>query len=161
VTGLVNGVPTSANRTLTSQFFSEELHNGANHVMVNGVYRLPLIGRTNESFSVAAIAKAGVGIMVPHTSDTILGQSVDVGKKELSNFFGFHHGWWQFGGLTTGAELGLRVALLKPVYLELTDKVAYANLWDLPAYQGTLQHSLLVNVVVLSLGFTFDGPSQR
>ncbi len=37
--------------------------------------------------------------------------------------------------------------------------VAYAYLGDLPAYQGTLQQSLLMNEIVLSLGFTSDGAS--
>jgi hypothetical protein len=37
--------------------------------------------------------------------------------------------------------------------------VAYAYLADLPAYQGTLQQSLLMNEIILSLGFTYDGAS--
>ena len=37
--------------------------------------------------------------------------------------------------------------------------MAYAYLGDLPAYQGTLQQSLLMNEIVLSLGFTSDGAS--
>jgi hypothetical protein len=160
VTGLVAGVPTSANYQLTNQFFSEQLHNGANHLMANAVYRLPLIGQTNETFSVAAIGKAGVGVMLPHTSDTILGYANNVGGKTLSNSVGLTNGWWQLNGWTTGVELGFRVVLWKPVYLELTDKVAYAYLGDLPAYRGTLQQSLLMNEIVLSLGFTYDGASK-
>jgi len=159
VTGLVAGVPTNAYTQLTNQFFSEQLHNGANHVMVNAVYRLPLIGQTNETLSVAAIAKAGVGIMLPHTGDTILGETNNVGNKTLSNAIGLNNGWWQLNGWTTGAEFGLRFVLFKPVYLELTDKVAYARLGDLPAYQGTIQQNLLMNEIVLSLGFTYDGAS--
>ena len=58
VTGLVGGAPANANYQLDSNTFSEVLHNGANHVMVNAVYRYPLIGQTNETFSVAAIGKA-------------------------------------------------------------------------------------------------------
>ena len=34
--------------------------------------------------------------------------------------------WWQVNGWTTGVELGFRFVLYKSVYLELTDKVAYA-----------------------------------
>lgn len=157
VTGLVAGVPTNAYSQLTDQFFSEQLHNGANHVMVNAVYRLPLIGETNETLSVAAIAKGGAGIMLPHTADTILGNDNNVGNKTLSNSIGLNNGWWQLNGWTAGAEFGLRVVLFKPVYLELTDKVAYAHFGDLPAYQGTLQQNLLMNEIVLSLGFTYDG----
>lgn len=159
VTGQVSGVPTNAYYQLTNQFFSEELHNGANHVMVNGVYRYPLIGQTNESLSVAAIAKAGVGIMLPHTTDTITGYTNDVGGKTLGNSIGLTNGWWQLNGWTTGVELGFRVVLFKPVYLELTDKETYARLSDLPAYLGTLQQSMWMNEIVLSIGFTYDGAS--
>jgi hypothetical protein len=159
LTGLVGGVPTNSKIQLNSNVFSEVLHNGANHVMLNAVYRYPLIGQTNETLSVAGIAKAGVGLMVPHTSDTIFGNAVDVGQKTLGNSIGLDRGWWQLNGWTTGVELGFRVVLYKPVYLELTDKVAYSYLGDLPAYMGNIQQSLL-NEIVLSLGFTFDGASK-
>jgi hypothetical protein len=159
VSGVVQGVPTNANMQLTNSFFSEVLHNGANHVMLNGVYRYPLIGKTNETLSVAAIAKAGVGIMLPHTSDTVTGFSNNVGDKTLGNSIGLTNGWWQLNGWTTGVELGFRVMLYKPVYLEVTDKLAYARLTDLPAFMGTLQESLWMNEVVVSLGFTYDGPT--
>jgi hypothetical protein len=158
VTGLVNGVPTSSYQQLTSSYFSEVLHNGANHVMVNAVYRYPLIGQTNETLSLAGIAKVGVGLMVPHTSDTILGNANNVGGKTLDNSIGLTNGWWQINGWTAGTELGLRAVLYKPVYIELTDKIAYARLNDLPAYLGTLQQSLWMNEIVLSIGFTYDGP---
>jgi len=161
VTGTIAGAPVNANKVLDASFFQYMLHNGANHLMTNLVYREPLIGETNETLSVAFIGKAGVGIMVPHTDDTILGHPSDVGLKVPSNFFGIHNGWWQFGGWTTGVEAGFRVVVFKPWYIELTDKVAYASLWNLPAYQGTVSHSLLMNEVVFSIGFTYDGASQR
>jgi len=160
VTGTIAGAPVNGNFTLGNPFFYEELHNGANHLMVNGVYRAPLIGQTNETLSVAAIAKAGVGVMLPHTTDTILGITNSVGNKTLSNSIGLTNGWWQLNGWTAGAEVGFRVVLYKPVYLELTDKVAYAHLSDLPAYQGTMQQSLWMNEIVLGLGFTYDGASN-
>jgi hypothetical protein len=159
VTGLVGGVPTNASYQLNSNTFYDELHNGANHVMVNAVYRYPLIGQTNETSSVAAIGKAGLGIMLPHTFDTILGYENNVGTKTLGNSVGLTNGWWQLNGGTAGVEFGFRFGLYKSVYLELTDKVAYAYLGDLPAYQGTLQQSLLMNEIILSLGFTYDGAS--
>jgi hypothetical protein len=159
VTGVVAGVPVNANFQLSNSVFSEVLHNGANHVMLNGVYRYPLIGKTNETLSVAAIAKAGVGIMLPHTSDTILGNPNNVGNKTLGNSIGLTNGWWQLNGWTTGVELGFRVVLYKPVYLEVADKLAYARFSDLPAYMGTLQQSLWMNEIVVSLGLTYDGPA--
>jgi hypothetical protein len=158
VTGTIAGVPTNASVQLDNNaFFAEQLHNGANHLMVNAVYRLPLIGQTNETFSVAALAKVGAGVMLPHTSDTVLGNPNNVGDKTLSNAIGLTNGWWQVNGWTTGAELALRFVVWKPVYLEVSDKVAYARLTDLPAFMGTLQQSLWMNEFVVSLGVTYDG----
>jgi len=37
--------------TLNGSNFYEVLHNGANHVMINGVYRYPLLGQTNHLHS--------------------------------------------------------------------------------------------------------------
>ncbi len=158
VTGLVGNVPINSSQQLTNAYFSEVLHNGANHVMVNAVYRYPLIGQINETLSLAGIAKAEIGLMVPHTSDTVLGNANNVGDKTLGNAIGFTNGWWQINGWTAGVELGVRAVLYKPVYLELTDKLAYSRLVDLPAYAGTLQQSLWMNEIVVSLGVTYDGP---
>jgi hypothetical protein len=162
VTGTIGGVPVNGNYKLDNSFFTYMLHNGANNLMVNAVYRQPLIGKTNETFSVAGIAKAGVGIMVPHVSDTILGQPNYVGDKTLNNLFGIHNGWWQIGdGWTTGAEVGFRFVVFAPIYLELTDKVTYSSLYDLPAYAGTMRQSIWMNQIIFSLGFTYDGASKQ
>jgi hypothetical protein len=157
VSGTIGGVPVNGNFPLGAPFFYEELHNGANHLMLNGVYRMPLLGETNETLSVAAIAKAGLGVMLPHTTDTILGNTNDVGMKTLGNSIGLTNGWWQLNGWTAGAEFGFRVVLYKPIYIELTDKIAYARLSDLPAFQGTLQQSLWMNEIIFGIGFTYDG----
>lgn len=162
VTGTINGAPAPASMVLDSSNFRYDLHNGANHVMVNLVKRFPLIGKTNESLSLAGIVKVGGGLVIPHSSNTILGNRNDteVGPKKFSNFFGTKHGWWQFDGVTTGVEAGLRFVVAKPVYIELTDKVAYARMYDIPVYQGTATHNLWMNEVIFSLGVTYDGPKK-
>jgi hypothetical protein len=160
VTGVINGSQVNGPYQLSSSFFSEVLHNGANNLMLNAVYRYPLIGQINQTSSLAFIAKAGAGIMLPHTTDTILGNTNYVGEKTLSNSFGLTNGWWQLNGWTAGTELGFRYVIWKPVYLELTDKVAYSYFGDLPAYMGTLQQSLWMNEIILSIGFTYDGTSR-
>ena len=157
ISGTIAGKPTDANYQLTDRFFSYDLHNGANHLMLNLVKRIPLIGELNEPFSVAGIAKAGVGLMAPHPENVIMGNYSNVGGKEFDNLIGIHRGWWQLDGWTTGIEVGLRVSLTSHVYLELTDKVAFAQLDDVSVYQGTASHNLWMNEVILSLGFTFGG----
>jgi hypothetical protein len=158
VTGTIGGAPVNGPRTLNAAFFQYALHNGANNLMVNAVYRMPLIGQTNETFSLAGIAKLGAGIMVPHATNTILGQPNSVGDKTLSNIIGIHNGWWQIGdGWIAGGELGLRFVVCKPVYIELTDKLAYSSMYDLPAYQGLIKQNVWMNEVIFSVGYTFDG----
>lgn len=161
LTGTIGGAPANGTYRLDDNFFAYRLHNGANHLMANAVYRRPLFGQLNESFSVAGIAKVGAGLMIPHTSDVILGNPNDVGPKTFSNSIGFHRGWWQLDGWTTGVELGFRITLWKPVYLEITDKVAYSHLSDLPAYQGTLSHSLWLNELTAVIGFAYGGSPRR
>ena len=157
IAGTIAGRPTDANFQLDDQFFSYKLHNGANHLMVNLFKRVPLIGETNESFSIAAIAKVGVGVMVPHSENVIMGNANDVGKKEFNNLIGFNRGWWQLNGVTTGVECGFRMVLVKPLYIELTDKIAYARLGNIPVYQGTARQNLWMNEIILSMGITYGG----
>lgn len=160
VSGTINGAEAPSSMVLDEKNFRYNLHNGANHVMVNLMKRLPLIGKTNESLSLAGIGKVGIGLVIPHSSNTIDGKDNYVGEKKMRNFFGFHHGWWQFDGVTAGAEAGLRFVVAKPVYLELTDKVAYARMYDIPVYQGTAKQDLWMNEIILSLGFTYDGDKK-
>ncbi len=162
VTGTINGVPVNEDKVLTDNYFRYYLHNGANHLMVNVVKRVPLIGKTNESFSLAGLGKAGLGVMLPHSDITVFGKTneEEVGPKKISNFFGTKHGWWQLDGWTAGIEAGLRFVVAKPVYMELTDKVAYARLFDIPVYKGSADQSLWMNEIILSLGFTYDGSKK-
>jgi len=38
--------------------------------------------------------------------------------------------------------------------------LAYARLYDIPVYKGTADHSLWMNEVIMSLGFTHDGSKK-
>ena len=157
-TGVANG-PTTLNAA-TFQYF---LHNGANNLMINGVYRKALYGEINETNSLAFLGKFGAGIMVPHVDNTIFGQGNQaiVGQKTLSNAIGIHNGWWQYGGWTTGVEGGFRYVVWAPFYIELTDKVAYSRMQNLPVFEGTAKQSLLMNEIVFSVGFTYDGTKRK
>jgi hypothetical protein len=97
VKGTIGGIPFNAPMVLSNTFFSEQLHNGANHVMLDAIYRYPLFGQLNQTNSLAAIGKVGLGVMLPHTSDTILGNPVNVGAKAFNNLVGTDSGWWQLG----------------------------------------------------------------
>lgn len=161
VTGTIGGAPVNGGYQIDDNFFRYLLHNGVNHLMLNLVYRHPLIGKTNETLSLAFIAKAGAGIVLPHAENTILGQNNDVGPKTFANAIGIDSGWWRLNGWTSGVEIGLRLVVFKPVYLELTNKTAYAGLSNIPVFQGTASHGLWMNETILSLGFTYDGTPRR
>jgi hypothetical protein len=161
VSGVIGGVPVNGPVVLTKPFFEYILHNGANHVMLNLVYREPIYGKINAPWSVAFIGKVGAGVVMPHVDDTIQGNHVNVGPKSFANAFGIHNGWWQYGGWTTGVEGGFRFGLPKSMYLEVTDKLAYARFWNLQAFQGSIDHGLLMNEVVFSVGVTLDGTGRH
>ena len=95
--------------------------------------------------------------MLPHAENVIMGHPVDVGPKSLGNLVGTNRGWWQINGWTTGVEGGFRINLWNPLYLEITDKVVFAQLADVPVYQGTARHNLWMNEIILSVGITFGG----
>ncbi len=157
VTGTVGGRSINQKIKLTETYFLYNLHNGANHIMVNLVQRLPLLGPLNQKGSLAGLLKEGVGIMLPHADNTVLGKDNDVGKKGIKNVVGVSHGWWRLNGITAGVEAGIRMGIGHSMYLELTDKIAYAKLYNVPVYKGTASHSLWMNEMVLSLGFTIHG----
>lgn len=155
ITGTVNGQYVDMNQILTNSYFYYVLHNGANHIMMNLVKISPLIGENEQSMSVSAISRAGLGILFPHSSNTIMGNFNSVGDKKISNCCGFNHGWWQINGWTAGVELGARFMFYRPIYLEATLKEAYAKLYNVPVYFGTADQKLWMTEGVVSLGFLY------
>jgi hypothetical protein len=157
VDGVIGGQPVNANKVLSATYFNYQLHNGVNHVMLNGVRRVLLHGTADARYSIAFLGKFGVGILLPHAYNVILGQSNqnDVGPAAWGNYFGWHNGWWQLDGWTLGVEGGFRFVFYRPLYLELTDKEAYTSLSQISVYQGRANQTLWLNEVILSLGLTW------
>ena len=156
VTGTINGNYVDSTQLLTYDYFHYNLHNGANHVMLNIVKRIPLLLDPNETFSLAAIAKAGAGVMLPHSENKVLGNTNYVGSKEWGNLIGVKNGWWQLNGWTVGVEAGFRFVVCSPIYIEFTDKEAYASLVNIPVYQGVADQNLWMNELTFSVGYTLD-----
>ncbi len=154
-TGTIDGRHFNQYLKLYENVFSEVLHNGANHLMLNAVYRFPLLGKVNETFSTAGILKAGAGIMLPHTSTIVFDHPNDPGSKTWGHLLGTNSGWWQLNGYTAGMEAGFRFIPYKPIYLEFTDKIAFSYFYNLPVYKGTIHQNLFMNEIIISLGFSF------
>lgn len=156
LTGVVGGQPVETDVQLSETNFNYMLHNGANHVMLNVVKRIPLFREVNQTWSVSGLGKLGAGIMLPHADNTIFGQNNDVGSKEWGNYVGVNSGWWRINGWAVGIEAGARFVVWNPIFLELTDKVAYSKLYNVPVYRGTADQSLWMDEVILNLGWTIN-----
>lgn len=148
-TGVTNG-PMS----LTSQNFNYALHNGLNHIMLNAVWFKHLRGPVQQPGDLQLVSRLGAGILLPHAENTIFGQENQVGPKNEKICCG-KGDWWQVNGWTAGVEVGLRYTIYKSIYLELTQKIAYGELRDVPVYKGTADQKLWMSEQVLSTGFLF------
>jgi hypothetical protein len=160
VSGKISGNYVDMIQLLSYDYFHYNLHNGANHVMINIVKRIPILGEVNQTFSLAGMLKAGAGIMLPHSENEIMGNTNNVGSKEFGNYVGFKSGWWQLNGWTAGIEAGFRFGVYSPIYLEFTGKEAYSRLYNVPVYEGTAEQTLWMSELILSLGYTFDTLSK-
>lgn len=156
MSGTLNGKPIDTIIPLDEDYFIYRLHNGVNHWMINAVQRLPLFGELDSTASVALLLKEGVGIVLPHASNYVMGEKNTVGTFAWDNLFGFKNGWWRLGGWTVGVEAALRFVIYKPFYLEFADKETYARLENIPVYEGTAKHDLWMNEWLMSLGYTFN-----
>jgi hypothetical protein len=84
-----------------------------------------------------------------------MGYDNNVGPKQPDNWIGIGRGWWRYGGYTLGLEYGFRFAPVKYVFLEISNKIAYANLSDIPVYQGIARQELWMMEGIFSLGVSF------
>ena len=100
--------------------------------------------------------KGGLGIVLPHAENTIMGNNSNVGPKTLSNAIGLTNGWWQLNGWTAGVEVGLRFVLLRPLFFDISDKIAYASLANVPVYMGRADQNLWMNEWMFDLGITIN-----
>ncbi len=155
VDGTVNGKPANSPMVTDPQNFNYALHNGLNHVMVNAVWLHRLRGVAHQPGDLQWISRLGAGVLIPHADNVIFGQANQVGPKNDNVCCFKSDDWWQINGWTAGVELGLRYRLFKSVYVELTNKLAYGRLRQVPVYQGSADHTLWMNEQVLSAGFVF------
>ena len=147
--------PINGAMVLSPDNFNYNLHNGLNHIMVNAVWLHHLYGPENQPGDLQLISRVGAGILLPHADNVIFGNPNQVGPKNQNVCCTGSKDWWQINGWTTGVEVGVRYALYRSVYLELTSKLAYGSLRGVPVYQGTADHSLWMSEQVLSMGFHF------
>ena len=151
---LPNG-PINGNVVLDPNTFEYELHNGLNHLMFNAVWLHHLAGPVQKPGDWELISRAGAGILLPHAQNTIFGNENQVGPKDKNICCFGSHDWWQVLGWTAGVEVGFRYRVLTSMYLELTSKVAYGELKNVPVYQGVADQTIWMLEEVFSAGYLF------
>lgn len=142
MTGLVGGQKIDKIMEMRDVLADYRYNNGANWYLLNVVRRLPIIGEPGQTMSLTGLAKAGVGIMIPHTQNTVFGHENNPG--------------FQFGGFDMGVEGGLRFMPLRPLYIEWTAKALVAKYNAVHIYQGQSDQTVHGLETILSLGTSFD-----
>lgn len=158
VTGTVGGASYDGPMTLADQTFNYKLHNGLNHLMINGVWFKHLRDAVpaGQAGDLQLVSRLGAGMLLPHAENTVLGHdnSGEIGTKTGSPCCS-KHDWWQLNGWTVGTEVGVRYAITPEVYAELTQKFAYGKLHGVPVYHGLASQVIWMSEQVLSVGYVF------
>lgn len=122
------------------------LNNGANFLLFNIVKRWHLEQVAKGRIRIDALAKAGIGPVIPHVENSFGYDQQGNQEKNNPNF--------QFGGWNTGIEGCIRATFFNYVYLEYSNKMDYARYSHLHIYKGKAKQAFGTYEMVLSLGIT-------
>lgn len=146
IKGTLNGrnLDSSVNFNAKNGFYYY-LNNGANFLLFNIVKRWQL--KRWKNIGISALAKAGIGPLIPHVENAFFGQKNDKG--------------FQLGGWNIGTEATLRCTFFNRVYLEYCNKLDYARYSGLRVYQGTAKQAFGAYEMILNLGVNFPVGSRK
>ncbi len=147
VSGTINGRNVDTNLVIVDSVNFWKLNNGANFFLFNVTKRFYIGGTKNGLFRLYNIYKLGIGPVIPHTENTLWGHE---------NTPGF-----QFGGLNAGFEANYRLEVGNYVFIDLAQKVDYANYWGLRVYEGTAKQSFFTYEVMATLGLMLPYKEQK
>jgi hypothetical protein len=142
MTGTLNGSAVDADVTLTPNVLKYQLNNGANPIFVNLIRRVRLAGERGRTGHLSFLAKAGGGLAVPHTENTLFGQPNDKGFQPF-------HGW------NVDVAAAIRAELFKGLYFELEDKLLYARYIGVKVDEGKARHTVKANEFSFHFGMAF------
>jgi hypothetical protein len=141
VEGKMNDSYVDTQMVVTDNFMHLEHTDGANFLMLNGMYRAPLC-RPGKIFSFYGEAKFGIGMVVPRSDVTLFGQRWN---------HCFHVAGW-----ITGIEAGVRIEILRYFFIEPSIKGGFANYKNVLAIDDILiSHRFWTGMVLLDAGFQF------
>ncbi|HEY4110563.1 hypothetical protein [Puia sp.] len=123
------------------------LNNGANFLLFNVTKRWHLLKTANENVKVDFLAKFGVGPVIPHTQNSLFGQT--------------NHQGFQFGGWNTGFESSLRATFFRYAYLEYSNKIDYARYSGLNLYEGKAHQAFGTYEMILSIGLILPTTAKK
>lgn len=138
--GNINGKFYDTDTLVTDHFLHLEHTDGANFLMVNFMYRFNFY--SSRYVNVSAVAKYGVGIVVPRSDVTLFGQRWN---------HCFHN-----AGQVTGAELGIRTEFFRYFFIETSVKGVFANFNKVLAVDDVLiSHRFWDGMILMDAGFQF------
>ncbi len=141
VEGKINDSYVDTQMVITHDFLHLEHTDGANFLMMNGMYR-SLLRKPGRFFSFYGEAKIGFGMVVPRSDVTLFGQRWN---------HCFHVAGW-----IAGVETGVRIEILKYFFIEPSIKGCYANFKNVLAVDDVLiSHRFWTGMVLLDAGFQF------
>lgn len=118
-----------------------QLNNGANFFLFNLVHRIQVPKMQYKNFNVSLLMKGGIGFMVPHVENTIMGRN--------------NNPHFQFGGWDIGVEAALRFTFFKYAYLEYCNKAVYARYSGLKIAEGTASQAFGCYEMIANIGVNF------
>lgn len=146
LTGNINGTFYDQDTLVTDKFLQFEHTDGANFLMLNGMYRHALHERHN--LKVFAVGKFGAGIVVPRSDVTLFGQR-------------WNH-CFHVAGQIAGGEAGIRTEFFRWFFIETSVKGVYANFNTVLAIDDILiSHRFWDGMVMVDAGFQFPMGKAR
>lgn len=144
--GNINGTFYDKDTLVDGNFLQFEHTDGANFLMLNGMYRHDFF--VSKRVRLAAVGKFGAGIVIPRSDVTLFGQRWN---------HNFH-----VAGQIVGAEVGLRAEFFGFFFIEPSIKGAYANFANVFAIDDILiSHRFWDGMILLDAGFQFPVGKPR
>ncbi|TAL61257.1 MAG: hypothetical protein EPN85_05230 [Bacteroidetes bacterium] len=141
ITGIYQGRNIDSTFLRTKDNLTYQLNNGANFFLFNAVRRINILGNDSARVKMNLLLKGGIGFVLPHVENKIMGQD---------NKSGF-----QYAGLDAGTETGVQITFYNRFYLEFTNKAVYAMYRNLNIYEGRAKQNLTSYELILSAGVWF------
>jgi hypothetical protein len=136
--GRINDINYDTDTLVDPSFMHLEHTDGANFLMLNFMYRMPLL--EHKKIHIYGVVKYGAGIVIPRSDVTLFGQR-------------WNH-CFHVAGQVTGAEAGVRAEFGKYFFIEPSVKGVFCNYNKVLAIDDALiSHRFWDGMILLDIGF--------